>query len=260
MKLGILTIATNRYLEYFEDLVKSYIDVYPNSNNLEWYLFTNRVGDAKEITKKIPVKVKVIEVPAYSFPEATLLRYKIYLDNAEQLESDLLMHLDADMLIKSGNFLNVVSNSAAREQMTLIKHPGFFRPHGISRLFFYTQNPRYLVIDLVMLIKFGGIGSWETNEKSRAFVSRKKRNLYFCGGIWFGYRSTVIKMCSELSAAVDQDIALELMAKWHDESHLNAFASRNKIVSLDPELCFEPKYPSLKGLTEIVRAVDKNEE
>lgn len=259
MKLGILTIATNHYLEYFEDLVKSFVGVYPNCNDLEWYLFTNRVAEAKELSKNLPFNVTILEVPPYAFPEATLFRYKMYVENSEWFDADLLIHLDADMLVKSDQFLKIVKDSVFPERMTLIEHPGYFRPIGTPRAFLYFRNPRYILIDLLMKIKFGGIGSWETNINSKAFVPRPKRKKYFCGGIWFGNRETVVEMCEELSHAINQDLAVGIIAKWHDESHLNAFASRNKVEGLSPELCFEPKYPNLNGLNEIVRVVDKNE-
>ena len=51
-----------------------------------------------------------------------------------------------------------------------------------------------------------------------------------------------------------------IIAKFHDESHLNAFASQSKSITwLNPEYCFEPSYPNLNSLDPYLHVVDKNE-
>jgi hypothetical protein len=259
MKLGILTIATNRYLEYYSELVSSLFDNYSEVPEIEWYLFTDRVSDAIAIKQRHPnLKMTIIPIAGYGFPQATLYRYKIYAQHKEKLSADILMHLDADMLIRSNRFYELVSASVKKAPLCLVRHPGFYRPQGIQAVKFYASHPNFFLRDLLRIVKLGSLGDWETSKKSTAFVSRDKRNRYHCGGIWFGLNGSIKEMCDVLSSSVELDEKHGVMAKWHDESHLNKYSAQFRVNSLTPELCFDPSYPNLEDLDEIVRAVDKN--
>jgi hypothetical protein len=106
--------------------------------------------------------------------------------------------------------------------------------------------------------RLGGIGAWETRKTSSAFTPRRKRLHYVCGGIWLGQREIFLKTIEELFFQVQKDQLNEVLAIWHDESHLNSWASQNSYFMLGPEFCYEASYPQLDGLRELVRAVNKN--
>jgi hypothetical protein len=259
MRLGILTIATNKYLEYYSELVSSLIRNNSEGSEIEWYLFTDRVSDAMSIKQKYPtLKINIFPITGYTFPQATLYRYKIYAQHKDKLDADILMHLDADMLIKSNRFYKIVSDSVKEAPLCLVRHPGFYRPQGMKKIKFYASHPFIFLKDLLRIMKLGSLGDWETSKKSTAFVSRGKRDNYYCGGIWFGVNNSIKEMCDLLSKSVELDERNEVMAKWHDESHLNRYSAECSVKTLSPELCFDPSYTNLKNLDEIVRAVDKN--
>jgi hypothetical protein len=259
MKLGIMTIATHRYIHYFEALIESFLDLYPSANEIQWFLFTDQIHEASRIVEKHKaLKIIVIPIPGYQFPEATLYRYEIYNSHRDLLDSEILMHLDADMLIKSKTFLEKISNFTELKKISMVQHPGFYRPKGFQLFHFYLINPTFLARDLLTKLKFGGLGSWERNKTSQAYVSRRNRKTYVCGGIWFGPNAAVKEMIETLAINVKKDESRSIMAKWHDESHLNDFFTKNNIEVYPPELCFDPAYKNLAGLQEIVRAVDKN--
>ena len=88
-------------------------------------------------------------------------------------------------------------------------------------------------------------------------IPRKYRKKYFCGGIWFGSNKAIKNMCSVLSQSIEKDLSKNIVALWHDESHLNQYSIHNDVNELSSEFCFDPTYPNLKGLRELVRAVDK---
>ena len=259
MKLGIMTIATNRYIHYFEALIESFLELYPSGNEIQWFLFTDEIQEASRIVEKNKaLKIIVIPIPGYQFPEATLYRYEIYNSHRDLLDSEILMHLDADMLIKSKTFLDKIYGFTGLENISMVQHPGFYRPKGFELFHFYLINPNFLFRDLLRKLKFGALGSWERNKASQAFVSRRNRKTHVCGGIWFGPKAAVKEMIETLAVNVKKDESRRIMAKWHDESHLNGFFTKNKVNVYSPELCFDPTYKNLAGLQEIVRAVDKN--
>jgi hypothetical protein len=104
----------------------------------------------------------------------------------------------------------------------------------------------------------GGLGTWENRKKSSAYVPRRSRKVYVCGGFWLGKKSSFEKLVSKLDAETNIDLANGVVAKWHDESHLNKWASENACTVLEPSFCYDASYIWLKNLPEIIQAVRKN--
>ena len=256
--LGVLTVATNIYIEYWREMAISFDANCRRSDNVVLHVFTNQIDEVERVKTQLRnVLVVSHEIPNYKWPEATLLRYRIFEEAAEDLSEDLLMHLDADMLINQSPLETILKASKAG-QVCLVSHPGYWRPKAfIGRANFYRQNIVFLLNDIRMTIKIGGLGSWETDEKSLAYVPRRYRRNYVCGGTWFGEREVFLKLVSELSSNVTADLKHNKIAVWHDESHLNLWSAQNSHFTLDPEFCFVSAYPQLQGLTPTITAVDK---
>lgn len=73
-----------------------------------------------------------------------------------------------------------------------------------------------------------------------------------------GQNAKFKEMVSDLNDSVSRDELNGVMATWHDESHLNKWATTNAHSTLSPSYCYDPSYPHLWSLGEIIRAVDKN--
>jgi hypothetical protein len=106
-------------------------------------------------------------------------------------------------------------------------------------------------------MKLGGLGSWESDPRSNAFVARKFRTNYFCGGTWFGERKAIFEMLTNLSGKVSEDLQNNFIANWHDESHINKWAVENVHTTENPELCFDETYPQIRKLRPVIVAVRK---
>lgn len=256
--IGILSIATNGYLGYWKSMALSLAMNVEQRSTVHLYLFTDEVSEAELFASQLTgLKVTVTEIPSYGWPEATLYRYRIYSDNAEKINARILMHLDADMIVNT-DFTAELDNHLRESEIALVSHPGFWRPSGIYTLArLYLRKPQQLYVDLKLKIFFGGLGSWEKNIDSLAFVPRRERRNYVCGGIWFGLQHRFIELVKELDIQVRDDESRGVLAVWHDESHLNNWASRNSYLCLSPEYCFDGTYPQLWGLSPFITAVDK---
>ncbi len=257
--IGVMSVATNVYLDYWKSMVRSAESVTSIDDNLTFFVFTDKLEETKKFASEMKkVSIKAFKIPEYGWPEATLLRYQIFDSHSKSLDTEILMHLDADMLISSNPWMRI------REQLLgnaicLVLHPGFWRPAGVSKFILYATHPSLLYRDLHMKIKRGGLGSWENDSKSCAFVDRKFRNKYFCGGAWFGNRSAVLELIKELSLRVSLDLERNVIASWHDESHINKWATENKHSTDTPELCFDSTYPQIKKLKPMIIAVRKSD-
>jgi hypothetical protein len=254
-KISIISIATNEYLDYWFQLASSIETNAVDESNVNLHLFTNDVGRAREwCSNNLRIPVSFYQVENYGWPDATLLRYKVMLSLPIAEISDTVAYLDSDSLIVSKMTLESLpfldSNS-----MTLIRHPGYWRPTSLAM--FYVKNSRLLFRDMFRIISYGGIGAWEKRRKSNAFVKRKYRKKYFCGGFWYGPRTEFFKMVNVLAETVESDSRNGIVAVWHDESHLNKWASTNPFNSLDPSYCFAEEFHHLRELEAKIVAVKK---
>ncbi len=254
--LAVLTIATNGYTKHWLDMYKSYLLTQTSLTKITFYVFTDQPKYLEQnILRKENINVRVIEIESLGWPDATLLRYEVYERYGHLINESYLMHLDADMLfIRPLNFNSLL---APINQMKLVSHPGFWRPKKLAKVRFYRGHITMLFRDLVRSIISGGVGTWESRKDSMAYVPFQKRRNYVCGGIWFGPRVEFLDLCVELAERVATDLSNGIIAKWHDESHLNWRVAHNDYHLLTPSYCFDSRYPQLRDLDEIIRAVDK---
>jgi hypothetical protein len=102
-----------------------------------------------------------------------------------------------------------------------------------------------------------GLGSWEENALSTAYVDPKQRRKYVHGAVWFGKRESFLMMCRILSENVSCDEANGYIAKWHDESHLNWFLAKFGATVLTCELSGVASYKHLSGINMRILTVEK---
>lgn len=254
--LGILTVATNRYVNYWKELATSVSIEMGSSFDITMHVFTDDVRNVEEFGKSLHVKVRAHQIEPYVWPEATIYRYELISRFASEYSDDLLMHLDADTIVRAKIQYNELLSSLDQD-VCLVRHPGFYRPKGAALFKFYLQNMGVLLSDAVSLVRQGGVGSWESNPRSLAFVTRGNRSSYFCGGVWWGRQTAILDLCRDLAKRVRSDEAKGVMAVWHDESHLNWWATRHRHGVADPSFCFADGYAQLRGLPRWIQAVDK---
>jgi hypothetical protein len=82
--------------------------------------------------------------------------------------------------------------------------------------------------------------------------------VYVCGATWFGKRNSIIDLCISLSLRIKEDLSRDILAKFHDESHLNWFAANSAFSLVDPKFCYDENYPQLGGIKPTLVAVDKS--
>jgi hypothetical protein len=141
--------------------------------------------------------------------------------------------------------------------LTLVRHPGFQRPNGARALSLYFSKPKVAISDIFLRYNLGALGAWETDPRSMAHVPRDKRTHYVCGGTWWGTRDDLLNLASDLAARVTVDEANGVMARWHDESHLNWWAANHPHQLRDASYCYSSSYVWLRHLPQIIQAVDK---
>lgn len=256
--LGILSIATNVYLDYWFDLARSLDNHVRTFSPLVLHVFTDQPEAAETFATTLNyVDVKVHKIEPLGWPEATLFRFKIFSEHKEAIREPFLMYLDADSIVDQ-DFETDLTSLMKEHGVLLVEQSGSWRPPRFSRkLRFYILHPGAVFADVRKLIWEGGLGTWEKRPQSTAFVPRNKRRKYVYGAIWMGPRSEVMEMIHELSARVKDDWAKGIVAVWHDESHMNWWNARYRPHLLDPRYYFVEGYHHLDELPSIVRLVAK---
>jgi histo-blood group ABO system transferase len=240
-------------------MVASYLDTNDSNFKVQWIVFTDKEDEiGADLRLRLSDSLVVVKAAHQSWPLPTLLRYEYLTNISEQISGRLVMHLDADMLFVSQVDFPEIESALGPKGVALVRHPGFFRPTGLKKINFYLTNIKNLARDCRTKLRFGGLGSWERNAESRAFVPRDQRKVYVCGGTWIGRKEVILSLCNELSSRINEDLNDGIIAVFHDESHLNWYQSKYQPALLNPAFCFDPRYPQLKDLKPKILAVNKN--
>lgn len=256
--INFVSIATNNYLDFWKKQALSLDKFLGSDSTAKLYLFTDQVGAAKVFAKQLEkLSLEIFEIPNYGWPEATLLRFEILSNSPIDWGSnEVFIYLDADMVaLDTINAADFINNEI--DAMTLVTHPGSYRPSGMKLLLFYASHPFVSLTDLNSWIREGGLGSWEVRKASKAYVPRAQRSSYYCGAIWWGRGQRFLELINSLSIRTSQDSANGVTARWHDESHLNWWATINLHNVKSPAFCFAANFPWLSGVKPIISAVDK---
>jgi hypothetical protein len=256
-RVAVVSLATGtKYLDYWQEMIATFKVNEANFQSVKFYLLTDNVVGAEEFCRKNQINSKILPIPSHGWPEATLLRYQEIFVMKEFVTEEVCIYLDADMLIKA-DITSKLTPSQWENGMAYVAHPGFWRPSGVARVIFYFKYPNRMLKDVMTKMKFGNLGSWERNKGSTAYVPRKHRKTYVCGGVWMGKSQNFFELIEKCSQAVEIDLGREFVAIWHDESHLNKWFSDHGGTVLTPAFCYDPTYPNLTGLPEYIRAVRK---
>jgi len=257
-----VTVATGRYLDFWKSQITSAKQFLDHQSRIDFVLLTDQVAAAEEFRLEVTfntnwnIKIAFVEHQDWPFP--TLYKFKHILKHSELINESLVWHLDADMLFSDSNILEELKRYSLENKMILVSHPGYFRPRGIRKFSLYLFKPILLLRDLKSVVAEGGVGSWENDIHSLAFVKRQNRGKYLCGGSWGGKKDLFLDFSRTISDRIDIDYKSGVIARFHDESHINWYAANYECTILSPSYCFELTYENLKGLPIKIIAVNKN--
>jgi len=219
MKIGIIILATGQYDKFVEPLCTSIRQFFITNQEVVIFVLTDSNKKIKDVEQ--------IRVKHDKWPYSTLLRYHKAFSVLNSLKhTDYLFQLDADMRIVSRVDESILSDLVATQ------HPGFVG-----------KEPDKL--------------PHETNILSKAFVPMKNRRMYYAGAFNGGKTEKFLEMAETISSNIDIDIKNNIMPIWHDESHLQAYLSKNSpTLELNPSYCYPESWniPYQK----IILALDKN--
>ena len=261
MKLSLVTVATGKYLEYWMNLAGSVSKHTRIDSNLNYHVFTDRTKDAVDFANTINISIVVHKIESQDWLSGTLLRYRHYRKYFELITGDVILHLDADMLVVNNfqdDLFNIVVNNS--DKINLVYHPGYWRPNKFYLPYLF--NHKTFKSETVILLKHilgKSLSSWETRSESTAYTPKNLQNAYFCGAVWFGKREMVNKFISEVDELIIADQKNGITAVWHDESYLNNWAAHNMHGSVIPKYCYLLGKAHLSNVEPLIIAIDKED-
>lgn len=214
MKICILTIATNKYIQFVERLLDNIEENFLNGHEIQCLLFTDHEVETSD-------NVRVCQIDHEPWPMPTLKRYNYFVKENEFISQfDYCFYFDVDMGIVDNVGDEVLSDLVAT------MHP---------YQSFYPKEER----------------SYDRNEKSLAYVPvGEEGELYYAGGFNGGSTKRFLEMAEVLADRVTRDLDNGVIALWHDESQMNRYLIDNPpTLSLTPSYCFaeehmgNPNYP-----------------
>ncbi len=138
------------------------------------------------------------------WPYITLFRFKIFKKALPHLyNSDYIFFFNSNMKFISDVNEEILPQGS--KQLTFVMHPGY-----------YNKSVK----------KF----TYEKSKNSLAFVPKSSGKYYFMGGVNGGITTAYIKLINDLEYAIDEDLKNNVIAIWHDESHLNKYAIKHEKI------------------------------
>lgn len=204
MNVGIIFIGTSKYRKFFDGYYEGITNNFLPESKKHFFVFSDDVDDVI-FDKQNITKTKIEHL---SWPFITLLRFKfIKLVESQLKKFDYLFFIDADLwCVNHVSIADIIND----KPLIGVQHPGF--------------------VDL--------IGTFETDTRSNAniFDNNYDVSIYRQGCFWGGKSEDFIKMIVTLDKNVDDDLKNEIVAVWHDESHLNKYflLHNHKVNTLHP--------------------------
>lgn len=219
MKVAICFIGTGKYLnflpKYYENIEKYFL---PNTEKT-FLVFSD--GELNECPDNI--------IPYYQehleWPFITLKRFEIINRSKDEiLKNDWLVFIDADAL--------VVEQIYEEEFFTNKPLFGVHHPCHFLNMTPHDKLP----------------GAFETNSLSKSYFDVYKENpeVYYQGCFWGGKVPEVCEMIETLMERTNQDLENNIVALWHDESHINKYFFENKklVHTFGPEYAYPEIFSS----------------
>lgn len=204
MKIAIIFVGTAKYKKFFEGYYEGIMKNFLPRVEKTIFAFTDEPSNPAFDKPNVVIK----KIEHLKWPFITLFRFKFIKSVKEELLTfDNIFFIDADLWA-----INPINEEEFPLDKPLlgVQHPGFI----------------------------GKIGTFETDTRSKANIFDNKYDLskYRQGCLWGGKTNSVIEMVEELDDWIEEDLRNQIVAVWHDESHMNKYflVNSNKIHTVHP--------------------------
>ena len=210
--IGILYICTGKYFKFWQDFFESMEEKFLPNTQKNYYVFTDQ--DDIYGTDKCS-RIHIVHIMPLPWPLISLLRFNYFLRIENEIkQNDYLMFSNANIICESQVNEDEFLPDKVDMGMAFVKHPGYY----------------YANIKDTPL---------ERSRKSLAYVPYNIGSNYVIGAMFAGRTEEFLKMCHILNDRINIDLSKGVIAKWHDESHLNRYiANKKNYLLLSASYCY----------------------
>jgi histo-blood group ABO system transferase len=204
--IGLCIMATGKYISFVMPLITSARVHFCPGHSVTFFVFTDgNLPTAPDIVR--------IQQPKMGWPYDTMMRFATYLRHADVVGSmDYVFACDADML-----FVDTCGDEMLGERVATC-HPGYVGNKPVW------PDPQ---------------SDYDRNPASTACIAPHEGKQYFAGGFYGGSAREFIRMMLVNVGNIMKDLDKGIIARWHDESHLNRYFIDNEpTVILSPSYCY----------------------
>lgn len=217
-KVAILTINIGKYFCFLESFYVNNNKHFLSDCDKDFFVFT----DAEIVNLASREKnVKTVKSTNYGWPGNTLFRFNLFLCIEQVLkEYDYIFFLNSNLFYIKPTTLNEFFTNE-KQKYVFCKHPAFFNTTN-GKKFEYCRD-----------------------KNSTAYISEDTTGYnYVMGGIIGGTSNGFLNLCKVCANNIIKDYNNNVLARWHDESHLNRFfidiKNRDEISLIDPIYAWAP--------------------
>lgn len=204
--IAILYICTGRYNLFFDGFYKSAEKYLLDGFKKHYFIWTDNSNLADGLSN-----VTVIHKECAGFPADSLFRFEMFM----QVENELMKYDYIYFMNSNALFIKPVGEEILPDVTGLAM--------GIWRGIRERQHPMFY--------------PYERNKKSLAYVAPfQSPYVYFMGGLNGGTSEKYLDMIRTLSQNIRDDYNRGIIAKFHDESHINAYMRKHVCKILSAEL------------------------
>jgi glycosyltransferase involved in cell wall biosynthesis len=220
-RIGMIIIGTGIYIYNIQNIIESILDNFLPLYTKKFFITTDNVEFVDEkiniINNKYNTNIEyyINKIYKKGSPLDTLYRYRYILNFEDDLlnMTDIIYYTDIDMHYNDKIGDIVLPN--CRKPLVGVLHPGY-----------YIRDTN---------------GTPETNIESTAYIDPDNyNNMYIAGGFNGGLTKTFLDMVNILNNNIEKDKLNDIIALWHDESHINWYFNKhtNLFKILTPKYCY----------------------
>lgn len=212
MKIAILYICTGRYNRFFEGFYLSAEKNFLQGYSKTYFVWTddNSLGLGRN-------NVRIYHKECEGFPADSLFRFEIFLQAEEELKKfDYIYFFNANAEVRQMIGEEILPDGTG---LAMGIWPGKAQKRPVM---FYP---------------------YERNKHSLAYVAPYGKNyMYFMGGLNGGTSEAYLSMIRELAHNIRKDYEQGIIARVHDQSHINAYLRHHPCKVLGKEFCWPEEW------------------
>lgn len=224
MKIGIVYLATGRYICFWEEFFKTAQKyLFPNAEKT-FFVFT----DNDNIYEENNPCVKKYYYPKLKWPDAGLMKFDAYL-KAEKDYSDIdyLFYFNGNMV-----FVDYIGEEILPKEENGNMAIAVWASYWHNR-----NNLEY---------------PYNRDKNCWAYIPEGEGKYYFMSGLFGGKTKEFIQMCKELNAVIKID--MEKGIDSHDESYVNKYFLNKNPLIITPNYAMPDKW-KIEGFKNNIKAV-----